>query len=90
MIIELLLNVVYALLSILTLPITFPQIPDKVLEIIATSLDYITTGIAIVSVYIDIEYLLLLFGIVFAFDIAIQSYHVVMWIIKKIPILNIK
>lgn len=90
MIIELLLNIVYGILSVLTLALKFPAMPVKVVEIVATALDYITSGIAIVGSYVDMSYLLILFGAIAIIDTVIVGYRVVLWIIKKIPILGIE
>lgn len=90
MIIESVLNIVYTVFSVLTTPISIPPMPDSVREVISSILGYITTGIAILSNYVDIQYLLVLYGIVLAVDVGIMIYHFVMWILKKIPMLAIE
>ena len=89
MIVKLLFDIIYALLSVLTLGFSLPGMPVKVVEIFAIVLDYITSGIAIVSAYVDFDYLLVLFGIIVAVDTVVISYKVIMWIIRKIPLLGI-
>lgn len=90
MIVELVFDLIYAVLSVLTLALKLPSMPVKVVEIIATAMDYITSGIAIVSAYVDMSYLLMLFGVIFAIDVALLAYHIIMWILRKIPILGIE
>ena len=90
MIIEALINIVYGVFSVLTAVLKVPSMPVKVVEIVAIVLDYVSTGIAIVANYCDIAYLLVLFGVIFAVDSAVMLYHVIMWVLKKIPLLNIK
>lgn len=90
MIVELIFDLIYAVLSVLTLALKMPAMPVKVVEIIATAMDYITSGLAIVSAYVDMSYLLTLFGIIAVIDFVIVAYHIIMWILRKIPILGIE
>ena len=90
MIIEAIVNVIYAVFAVLTSPINIPSMPDSVREVVATILDYITTGIALLSNYVNMPYLLILFTIVIAVDVGVMIYHFVMWILKKIPMLGIE
>ena len=64
MIIKALIELIIGVFRVLTLPISIPSMPDGVKEFIATALDYMTTGIAVLSNYCDINYLLVLFGVV--------------------------
>lgn len=89
MIIELLLDVVYALIYALTLPINIPGLPSEVHTYIDTLIQYIGTGIGILSNYCHLSYLLVLFGIVIAVDVGIWLYKIVMFFIRKIPMANI-
>lgn len=90
MIIKALLDLLYSVFSVLTLPISIPAMPDGIIEFIATSLDYIGVGISIIANYCDISFLLTLFGIVIAVDVGILLYKVVMWVLKKIPMLGME
>ena len=90
MIVKLLLNILYSIFSVLTLPLEFPSMPVKVVEIFATVLDYITSGIAMLGTYIDMGYLLSLFSIIVIIDFNILAYRIIMWILKKIPVLGIQ
>lgn len=90
MIIELLLDAIYAVMSLLTKPINLPSFPSSVTDIIQMSFQYLQAGVGILANYTDITYLLSLFGIILAIDVGIKLYHFVMWIIKKIPILGIE
>jgi hypothetical protein len=64
MIIEGLLNVVYALFSLLTAAINIPAMPEEIQEVILQVIDYITTGIALLANWTHLGYLLVLFGVV--------------------------
>lgn len=90
MIIELLLDGIYTVFSLLMSPINIPDLPDTVIENIQYYLEYLAVGKAILSAYTPIDYMLLLVGIAFAIEIGIMAYHLVMWVLKKIPMLGIE
>ena len=86
MIIEGLLQAILTIFSALMSVINIPALPESVREIMGTFTGYIATGISLVANYVDISYLLTLFGIVVAVDGAILLYKLIMWIIRKIPV----
>lgn len=88
MIIEALMQVVYRLFAILTSPINIPSLPDGVKTVMSDVLGYLETGIALLANYTDLEYLLVLFGLIIAVDVGILLYKLVMWILRKIPMLG--
>lgn len=90
MIIEALLNVVYAILSLLTAPINIPSLPEGVQTFIQEAIQYIRMGIALLANWTDLDYLLVLFGLVVAVDVGLLVYKAVMWFLRKIPMLGIK
>lgn len=90
MIIELLLTAFFNIISLLFAPINIPSIPVEVFIYIRSFISYIATGKAILSMFVPIDYFLVLFGIVIIIEAAILIYHFVMWILKKIPMVNIK
>lgn len=89
MIVEALLDVVYSIMSILTAPIEIPGMPEGVQQFIYSALEYITLGIRILGNYVDLNYLLVLFGVILAIDIGLLLYKLVMWILRKIPMLGV-
>lgn len=90
MIIEGLLNVVYALFSLLTAAINIPAMPEEIQEVILQVIDYLTTGIALLANWTHFGYLLVLFGVVLAVDTGILLYQLIMWFVRKIPMLGIE
>ena len=90
MIIETLMNVVYVLFELLTMPISIPGLPEGVRDVIAGALDYISVGVALLANYCDVGYLVTLFGLILAVDAGMLIYKFVMWIIKKIPMIGIQ
>lgn len=89
MIIEALMNLLLKLFGLLTSAINIPSLPDSVSTFMADALSYIKTGLQLLAVYTNLEYLLILFGLIIAIDIGIAVYHFVMWVLKKIPMLGI-
>ena len=57
MIIKLLLDLVYSIFNILTLPINIPDLPQEINSVIATIIEYVGTGLAILQNYTHLSYL---------------------------------
>lgn len=88
MIIEMLLNGIYNLMSALML-LDIPDLPQDVYGYIETAFDYIVAGAGVLANYTPLSYLMILFGVLLAIDAGVLVYHFVMWIIKKIPMLGV-
>lgn len=89
MIITGLINLIYTVFSVLTTPINIPDLPSEVSTYVSTLIEYIGTGLGILSNYTNLSYLLVLFGVIVAIDVGLWLYKLVMFLIKKIPMLNI-
>lgn len=89
MLIELILNALLAVLFALTSGINIPLLPVEVTVYITEFMSYLALGASILSNYAPLGYLLSLFGVVIAVDIGISVYRVVMWVLKKLPMLGI-
>lgn len=89
MIIKLLIDLIYTVLSVLTMPINIPDLPSEVSSYVSTLIEYVGTGLGILSNYCHLNYLLTLFGIVIAVEVGVMLYKIVMFILKKIPMLGI-
>lgn len=90
MIINLLLNIVFTIFSILTIPMQIPSMPESVKEIVAAATDYLVSGVSFLSVYFDMNYLLMLFSMILVVDVNIFFYKIIMWILRKVPLIDIK
>ena len=90
MIVTTLLELLKSIFSVLTSAIQIPGFPDSVKEFMATALDYLISGVAFLSVYFDMNYLLILFSLIAIVDVAILSYKFAMWVVYKIPFIDIK
>lgn len=90
MIIKLLLDLVYSIFNVLTLPINIPDLPQEINSVIATIIEYVGTGLAILQNYTHLSYLLILFGVIVAVDVGVWLYKLVMFFVRKIPMLNVR
>ena len=90
MIVNALMTLLLSVFGVLTLPIDIPSMPDSVKEVLAIALDYITSGMAIVANFTNFGYLVTLFTLVLIADAGIMVYKVVMWVLRKIPVLGIE
>ena len=87
-----LLNLVYAVLSVL-LVFNLPSLPDSVVTVANSVIGYITTGIDILRVFVGdtcMGIIALLFGLVLAMNVAYMLYSLVFWVIRKIPMFNVR
>lgn len=89
MIIELLLDVIYNIMSKLMV-LNIPDLPTEVHGYIDTAFDYIVAGAGVVANYVPLDYLMILFTVLLAIDAGILVYHLVMWVLRKIPMLGIE
>lgn len=89
MIIELVMDTIYSAISLLTSPINIPSLPPQVTSIMATFYEYIHMGVGILKNYTHYDYLLILFGVVIAVNIALNIYNFTFYIARKIPFVNI-
>lgn len=89
MIIEYLMNLLLKLFSLLTSAINIPRLPEQVASFMEQALGYIQTGVQLLACYTNLEYLLVLFGLIIGIDVGIAIYHFVMWVLRKIPMLGI-
>lgn len=89
MIINVLLDLIYGVFSLLTAPIDIPGMPEEVSQVIGTMLEYVSMGISFMGNFVNMPYLLVLFGIIVAVDVGMLLYKLVMWVIRKIPMLGV-
>lgn len=87
MILEAIMNAIYNVLDTL-LVLNIPKLPPEVTGYIDTFFSYMEAGAGILANYTPLSYLLLLFGVLLAVDAGILVYHLVMWVIRKIPMLG--
>lgn len=90
MIIELLMTLVLNVFEVLTSAIDLPELPSSIESVFNTAFDYIFSGIEILANYTHYSYLITLFMVIVTVDVGLHMYQAVMYILKKIPMINIK
>lgn len=90
MILELLLNLIYSLFEFVTTDISIPALPESVHDMFDSILEYVTLGAGFVSAYTHFGYLLVLFNIIITVELVLTAVYVVLWILKKVPMLGIE
>lgn len=92
MIISALLTLVYNVLSLL-LVFNLPELPASVTTIANSVIGYVSTGISIVAAFVGntcMGVIGVLLALVIAMNAAYLLYSLVFWVIRKIPMLNIR
>ena len=92
MIISGLLNLIYSVLSFL-LVFELPNMPDTILAILNQITGYFQTGIQVISAFIGataIGVIALLIQLVIFLNAAYFLWSFVFWVIRKIPMLNVR
>lgn len=92
MLISALLNLIYNVLSLL-LVFDLPELPDSVVTIANSVIEYVSTGISILASFVGstcMGVIALLLTLVVAMNAAYFLYSLVFWIIRKIPMLNVR
>lgn len=90
MILKLLLELVLVLLELLFGWVSLPQVPAVLSSNVDTILNYMREGMGWVYLVVPKELVLALLPIILAVENFDRLYSVTMWILKKIPMLNIK
>lgn len=84
MILEAISNTLFWLFDKL-LVLEIPDLPLEVHEYVDTAFEYIISGGGILANYTPLGYLMTLFGVLLAVDAGILIYHLIMWVVRKIP-----
>lgn len=90
MLISLILLAVYGLLVALFFGVNLPGFPDGFLDIMADAQVYLVTGFRVLGAYVDLHYIRILFTTFLSLYVFYDMYLLVMWILRKIPLLGIK
>lgn len=90
MIIEALINIIIKVITTAISVIHIPQIDDDIINNVNNSIDTIIThGSQLLDVFLPYNMAKTLLSIVIAVELGIGIYRFVMWVLKKIPMLNI-
>lgn len=92
MIITVLLNLVYNILSVLLI-FNLPALPDTISTILDQITGYLVTGVTLIAAFVGsscMGVMALLLQLVILMNAAYLLYSFVMWVLRKIPMLNIR
>lgn len=90
MIIQALLDLVKNVLFLVFGWISLPQMPEQITTAINTFLDLIFDNVGLLGLFIRIDTIKLVVPVVIIIMNFEKLYHLTLWILKKIPMLNIK
>lgn len=88
MIIKLLFNLITGI--ILLIPFNIPQMPSGVSNLLTTYFGYLNSGVTLIGNFVHMDYLRTLVMAALGIEAAIDIYKFVMWVLRKIPMLNVK
>lgn len=66
------------------------SLPAELHDVLDIIFQCMSFGISVLANYTHLGYLLILFGIIVVVDGALLTYRVVMWTLRKIPVLGIE
>lgn len=89
MIIESLCNKIFDLIFIVIRVFNVPPLPSETLNYLDTAATLFQDGINLLNVFMPMNYMLVCLGIIIGIDVAVLIYKLLMWIVRKIPMLNI-
>lgn len=82
-------EMIFLFLSFLLQDLTIMSLPESIGEFFTLSFTYLEDGLGILNVYFDLSYLFMLLGCVLVVDIFLRGWAIILWILRKIPLLNI-
>lgn len=88
MILKLLFNLVIGLINLI--PFELPYFPDGITTVLDTMETYLLSGVGLLKAFTDWSYLITLFKLVITMELVFYGYKLVLWILKKIPMLGIE
>lgn len=88
--IKLLKKLVSLILSPLIALIDFPVVPDGLAAYIDKFIGYLKSAMGFVYYFLPMELVKSLISFVIAVELFMFGYHIIMWILRKIPMLGIE
>lgn len=92
MILDAIFNVIYVILDKI-LVFDLPSLPDSVTAIIDEIVGYVVTGLSVLRAFVG-DTAMSVFGVCLVLIVAMNglylTYSVVFWIIRKLPVLNVR
>lgn len=89
MILQRIMDIIYELIQGMLFAYSVPKAPDAVIDTIDQAEQFIIMGIQIANQYFHVPYLAYLLSIVLRVEIILFVYHLIMWVVEKIPVADI-
>lgn len=89
MIVHLLSSLFLAVLRLLLLPAKTIIFPVQVSAVVLQIIQYIATGAGVMKTFTHWSYISSLFAFIISLEVCTSAYHVIMWVFKKVPFINI-
>ena len=67
-----------------------PQVPDRFMMVIDVFINFVGGGISAVNCFLDLPFIVVCIPIWLAIASFDKTYHLVMWVLRKIPVLGIE
>lgn len=67
-----------------------PQVPDGFMMVIVEFINFISGGISAVNCFLDLPFIVVCIPIWLAIATLDKTYHIIMWVLRKIPVLGIE
>ena len=90
LIIKALCDLLIGLFDLLLTPVALPHIPDEVLAVLDQAVVYMKAGFSFLANFINLDLVLILFPLAILIEKTDLLYKLVMWVLRKIPMLGIK
>lgn len=78
------LNIIFGLLGVL------PDVPQKILDVVDKIFDMLLQGVSLFTLFVDIDLVKILVPILIAIINFDNLYHLIIYILKKIPFIGIE
>ena len=89
MVIKLLFNLIYNIFYTMTSSIQIPQFSPEVSQTLDAATQYIESGLSYVAYWCHWQFIVALFVLALAVGSFIRHYGLILWILRKIPFLDI-
>ena len=68
--------------------VNIPPLPAEVQTGLNTFLELINSAVSVIGFFVPYQLIVVFLGVIVVAEIAVEVYHFVMWVIRKIPFLS--
>lgn len=89
MVIKALFSLIYNIFNFISSPIQIPQFSPQVSQTLDSATQYIESGLSYVAYWTHWQFIIALFVLALAVGTFIRHYGLIVWILRKIPFLDV-